>query len=228
MIKSKAYVPETYHNESRDYQVFLNLVDLVVNNIYTKTGNMQDLLNPDNCPNEFLQLLTNYVGYDYDYLEEYDVNRIIIKYFTKLLKNRGSKTGIMLAVSLANISAKHQSTLDLNKYSSIDVVEIEKDDEKQKVINVYVHNTEYLTKLTYLLDRVRPAGVKIRILPSTVLSNISKLQTHTYVSVDTPEYTEERHTVDESRVSKGNIVYLEDDTPDDDSDDNYTPKHDRD
>ena len=48
---------------------------------------MQDLLNPDNCPNEFLQLLTNYVGYDYDYLEEYDVNRTIIKYFVNYLKH---------------------------------------------------------------------------------------------------------------------------------------------
>ena len=228
MLKSKAYVPDAYYEESRDFQVFLNLIDLIVNNIYTKTGHMEDLLNPDNCPNEFLQLLTNYVGYDYDYLEDYDVNRTIIKYFTKLLKNRGSRTGIMLAVSLATISSRHQTTLDLNKYSSIDVVELEIDGEKHKVINVYVHNTEYLTKLTYLLDRVRPAGVKIRILPSTVLNNVSKLQTHTFVSVDTPEYTDERHTVDISKVSKGNIMYFEDNTPEDETDDNYSPKHNRD
>ena len=48
IIKSKDYVPYFYRN-SRDYQVFLNLIDLIVNVIKINIDTIPDNLDPTKC-----------------------------------------------------------------------------------------------------------------------------------------------------------------------------------
>ena len=86
IIKSKDYVPYFYRN-SRDYQVFLNLIDLIVNVIKINIDTIPDNLDPTKCNYLLLELLASFVGYDYDYKETYEANRLIITNYINMIRN---------------------------------------------------------------------------------------------------------------------------------------------
>ena len=69
IIKSKDYVPYFYRN-SRDYQVFLNLIDLILNVIKINIDTIPDNHDPTKCNYLLLELLSSFVGYDYDHKED--------------------------------------------------------------------------------------------------------------------------------------------------------------
>lgn len=171
MIDSRKYVPE-YYAKSRDFQVFLKLIDLVVNAAKADIDYFTSLISPDQCKARMLPLLSNYVGKNYWYDEKVRFNRIIIKNWADLKQNRGSYTGISMAVSLAFTQLEEMNDAQIFKLFNIDMV-TEEDNYGRRInkIRVYVYYKAYLSKLYELIEAVRPAGTVIEIIPSISINS---------------------------------------------------------
>ena len=74
---------------------------MLINSYKTNTDYWVSLIDFDSCPNQLLPLLASYVGYKYDYSESYDTNRLIIKHYPEMIRNRGCKVGMSLATALS-------------------------------------------------------------------------------------------------------------------------------
>lgn len=110
-------VPEIY-KESADFRFFMKWIEMCFQELQYKTDNLIDLLDPLRCPSELLWMLGDTCGFKYDERVSVAFNRLIILYFANLIRNRGSKTGMVLAaeINLAQFSllqyAKENSALD--------------------------------------------------------------------------------------------------------------------
>lgn len=189
MIECRNLVPEAYQ-ESRDYQVLLKLLDLVIVAAKSDSDNFINLINPDKCPDNMLPYLASYVGYKYDYNESYSANRIIIKYYNQLIRNRGNKVGILLACTLAINAIGEKDDIEL--LSSFRV-EYEKE---TNTVNIFVYYKNYLRKMRELLEIVRPIGTKIRLIPADAISTVDKINIHDYATITKSSYINERFSID--------------------------------
>lgn len=92
-------VPEVYKS-SADFRFFLKWIEICLNDAQTKTDNMIDLLDPLRCPANLLWLLGDTMGYKYDERASIAFNRFVLLYFAKLIRYRGSETGMTLAAEM--------------------------------------------------------------------------------------------------------------------------------
>ena len=100
ILESKNMIPNVMR-QSRDMQSLCKILDLLINNYKTNVDYWTSLIDFDTCPDHLLPLLASYVGYKYDYSESYDTNRLIIKYYPYMIRNRGSEIGMSLATALS-------------------------------------------------------------------------------------------------------------------------------
>lgn len=99
MNLSEVPVPEVY-KESADFRFFLKWISLCLSKLQNDTENLIDLLDPLRCPSNLLWLLGGTCGYIYDERVPIAFNRLVILYFAKMIRYRGSKTGLLLASQL--------------------------------------------------------------------------------------------------------------------------------
>lgn len=92
-------VPEVY-KESADFRFFMKWFELNLQEIQFKTDNFIDLIDPLRCPTNLLWMLADTCGYKYDERASVAFNRLVIFYFAKLIRNRGSKQGMILAAQM--------------------------------------------------------------------------------------------------------------------------------
>lgn len=170
MIESRKLVPDYYEN-SRDFQVFLKILDLIVNTVDADTRYFTTLISPMLCKARLLPLLSNYVGYTYDYAESVKLNRLITKNWATLKRNRGSLTGFSMALALA------LSQVEVSDLSSVlDLFNVDFDSNVNKygqqidTVQIYLHYKGYVSKMYDLIEAVRPAGVKVDITPTVPIT----------------------------------------------------------
>lgn len=201
MINSDKFVPKAY-SKSRDYQVFLRLFDLVFSCIKSDIDNYIGLISPDKCTDQMLPLLATYVGYKYDYNESYKANRLIIKYYPYLIRNRGSEIGIRLAAALSV-----NAIGDLGDIESLALFRIEYE-KKDNKINVYIYYPGYLRKIRDLIEVVRPAGIRVELIPAEPIDTIDKVNIHDYMHIDGSQYSgSDRYKIGEdNRVGFGEVA----------------------
>lgn len=202
MIHTRDMVPYAY-SKSREYQVFLKLLDLVINASKSEVDNFLNLINPDKCPDHMLPLLASYVGYEYDYNEKYSSNRVIIKHFNELIRNRGNSIGIGLAIALAITATGAFDDVNLVSLFRINY------DRKTNTINIYLYYNKYLSKVRDLIEVVRPAGTRLRIVPAESISTIDEIQISDYITSENLEkyIGSDRYKVgDKSRVGFSEIA----------------------
>lgn len=193
MIYTRDLVPYAY-SKSREYQVFCKLLDLVINASKSEVDNFVNLINPDKCPDHMLPLLASYVGYNYDYNERYSANRIIIKHYNNLIRNRGNQIGIGLAIALAITATGAFDDIDLVSLFRIQY------DRETNTINIYLYYNKYLSKVKDLIEVVRPAGTRIRIVPAESISTIDQIAISDYITHENMEdyYGSNRYKVTEN------------------------------
>lgn len=150
IIESKKYVPWVLR-QSRDIQVYCKLIDLLINDLKTRIDNWTSLIDFDSCPNNLLPLLASYVGYKYNYEESYDSNRLIIKNYPNMMRNRGNEIGISLATALG------VNTLgEVDKVEALAMFRIDYDKSSRRV-DVYIFYPTDFSELRNLIELVRPA-----------------------------------------------------------------------
>ena len=203
IIESKNYVPEVLR-KSRDFQSFCKLFDLIINSIKNNIDYYVNLIDMDSCPDSLLPLLASYVGYKYDYTESYDANRIIIKNYPSLIRNRGSEVGISLAAALSLNTLSEKDIVEaLNMFS----INYKKDDTK---IEVYIFFPAELSKVRDLIEVARPAGCGLELIPSQVISSVDEIQIYTYGYGTRYAYDLTRYTVsNETKVGFSEVTNKE-------------------
>jgi hypothetical protein len=168
MIDSCKHVPLIY-TTSRDYQAVLKLFDIIANVEKNDIDNLISCLNADKCPSRYLPLLASYVGYDYDYSLTYDANRLIIKYFPDLIRNRGNEKGMLLACAIVlNISGVLEQAGDVSNYVNL----VYSNNENNEVeLHIYINQTALAPTLFRLLEVVRPVGLSVITHPSLTVKS---------------------------------------------------------
>ena len=99
MFRLENNVPEVYIKESRDFQLFLRLYDYVNNGVRFSIKSIDNLLDPLKCNDRVLPLLCTRVGFFPK--SEYNTYalREIISAFPLILKYKGSKKSIEIALN---------------------------------------------------------------------------------------------------------------------------------
>ena len=166
MIESRKYVPD-YYEKSRDFQVFLKLLDIIINACKGDIDYFTSLLSPKHCKARMLPLLSNYVGYEYDYEEKVAMNRVITENWAQLKRNRGSLTGAQMAVALSMSQLPDLDSSDVFKLFNVTYDDSEDTrGRKYDRFNIYLYHTAYLSKLYDLIEAIRPAGTLVNLIPS--------------------------------------------------------------
>ena len=200
IIKSKDYVPYFYRN-SRDYQVFLNLVDLIVNVIKINIDTIPDNLDPTKCNYLLLELLASFVGYDYDYKETYEANRLIITNYINMIRNRGNMVGIKTSAALSFNAQDDEDRVEDLKMFDVQYVQSE------HKIAIYVYVPSYLQKIRDLLERTRPAGIPMEMIPAINVHTSDGIAFTDYINPELQDYNDTRREVSEkSRVGFGEVT----------------------
>jgi phage tail-like protein len=100
IFDTKQYVPLIYRS-SRDFEALCRLLDMILTSTKYEIDTLINLYIPAKCPEDFLPLLAEHLGYKYNYNDKVIENRIIIDNFHKMIRNKGSETGIKLACALS-------------------------------------------------------------------------------------------------------------------------------
>lgn len=146
MIESRNLVPEVYSKESRDFQLFLKLYDIVFN--YIK--NNVNLITRDVKDSKLLELMVRTLGFEPKRKYSQDELYSVSKSFSNLMKNKGSIKGIELAVKL---SLRTAGKKDYYVETMFD------DNENRKVAVIYINDSigsSEVCLLEELLDYVCP------------------------------------------------------------------------
>lgn len=199
LIDSKYNVPYIYRN-SRDYQAILKLLDLLLTAVKEETDDLQQILDPERCPEQLLPLLASYVGYEYDPKETVKANRLIISNYQNIIHNRGSETGITIACALSFNSAERDEEVE-----NASMFKVEYSKTEGKVV-IYVYYPHYLQKIRDLIERARPAGCRLEIVPAYDLQTVDKIEVHDYIDLDLNPYDKTRYNVGDSKVGFSEIT----------------------
>lgn len=187
---TKHYVPEVY-SDSRDFRVFLRMVEILATVIKYNADHYPDLYDPSNCPDNLLENLADLVGYkDYDEGLKLSENRIIIKYFPYLIRNRGSELGIKLA-----------SALSLNTYNDPDEIftldDLYLDFNYDKGI-IYIYYPREAEIRKSLIEVVRPVGMTVIMIPADSVESNDELDINSKLRFY--EWSKKHSTVKNSQV----------------------------
>ncbi len=143
-------VPEVY-KESFDFRFFLRWFELDLTQLQYDIENIVDLLDPERCPASLLWLLGATKGYKYDDRVSTAFNRLVILYFMSLIRNKGSRTGVMLAAEL------NLAQFNLALYAQEDeIYENRIADTSIPVNSVYVtaHTSEGYIDIVYFSEKI--------------------------------------------------------------------------
>ena len=213
IFDTKQYVPLIYRS-SRDYQALLKLLDIVLTTVKYETDSLINLYIPKSCMEEFLPILAEHIGYEYNYKDTVSTNRIIIDNFAKMIRNRGSEVGIKLACSLSlnslNIIAEQmESSSKEGTLAEVGLAKINVfvDYVNGKLTVIYPQNE---TKVRHLIDWVRPVGMWCDELPGNAQFPHSDLAIYAYAKVDTvPFNTDQFSRVEWSEICNGMVAKIE-------------------
>lgn len=124
MIRLQENVPEIYVKESRDFQLFCRIYDLINNATRYSIESTINLLDPLKCSDKVLPLLCTKVGFfpksEYNTL----AFRNIINAFSYILKYKGSKQGIKMALNVILKAENNYDKSNIEIDSKISVIKV--------------------------------------------------------------------------------------------------------
>ena len=92
-------LPDVYTN-SADFRFFIDWISTSLSKIQYDIENLSDILDPLRCPSKLLWMLGDTMGFKFDNRVSTAFNRLVILYFMSLIRNKGSRDGMMLAAEL--------------------------------------------------------------------------------------------------------------------------------
>jgi len=100
MIRTRNLVPEVYYNESRDFQTIGRTFEILINYLKTNVDLIKELPYSKNSDEHMLPLMATTLGFTNK--RNYNTNelRILCSSFSELLRKKGSKESVIMAVTL--------------------------------------------------------------------------------------------------------------------------------
>lgn len=201
------FVPEVY-KESRDFRVFVKLLDMICQTTKYDIDSWIKLYDAYECPQYFLPLLADMVGYKYDTKFTFEESRVIIGNFVAMLKNRGSKIGFKEALSIL-LNAKLFSDPNNPEYrqlvNRLSTLEIYFDFEEGKTTLYFPQQVDYDKNF---MNYVRPIGTYLDFVVAefpepesdiAISTDVSAIKHHNFIpKVITDENTGEVISEDET------------------------------
>lgn len=118
LIDIRNSIPSVYVEESRDFQLFINLLHCIQNGIKFDIDKISDVTSARNISTSYIDLLKSKVGFFTDIDITSDKLRIILEAFPFIIKQKGSLSGISSCVNcflkLVGVNVPSKVTLDNN------------------------------------------------------------------------------------------------------------------
>lgn len=171
MFRVQNNVPDVYINESRDFQLFARLYDLVFQSSRFSIDSLEQVSDTMRCNDALLPLIATKVGFFTDLNLTSRADRLILSAFPYIISYKGSFRGIEL---VANVFERIMNT-------NVTVIQDELD--KSHVTISFEQYTPDLSLLYPLLEYIRPTGMFIDYTVRTDLD----VSTDTYTSYDEVE-----------------------------------------
>lgn len=180
LISVENLVPDIYL-ESRDFKVFLKLVELLKTVTADDINNWIKLYSALECPPQFLEFICDFVGYKYNTNISIAESRIIISNFVNLMKNRGSKLGFRQAASIV-LNAKLSAEPDNEEYkeavNQLGFLEIYFDLEKGLTQLFFPKEIQYNEEI---FNYIRPIGTYLNLVITEMPEPESDLAVSTHL-----------------------------------------------
>lgn len=167
MINIEKNTPSIYTRESRDFQFYCKLLEVVVNSSKYNIDNITNVYNPLLCNDRVLDLLKSCLNFNsnIDYTDS-DL-RIILNGFANMIKYKGTRRGIAAAISIV---------LKLYNYKADYYINIiNKNDLNPYTIKIGTSKTINKNYLYDLLEYVKPVGYDIEIYMTTTSAFTSQI-----------------------------------------------------
>ena len=120
MIKSQNLVPNIYYNESRDFQLFGRIYDIIFNYAKTNIDLMENFPINNYTDSKLIELLARTLGFNNKLSYRNDDLNAICNVFITLMKNKGSLKAIeSLVNTILNVSNINKKSLSFFPYISI-------------------------------------------------------------------------------------------------------------
>jgi len=165
LIRLQNKVPNIYVDESRDFQLFCRLYDIIFNNIKYDVDGVERLINSHDCKSNILQLLQTKLGFYTNKRFTDDALRAILECFPVLVKGKGSRIAIERAVYL------YLKTVGIETEIKVDVIETNPTQAQKRLYgsNVTDHcvvigiesTVQDLTSLKEILKYIIPFGYNV-------------------------------------------------------------------
>lgn len=168
MFRLQDSVPEIYTKESRDFQLFLRLYDYVNSGVRYSAKSIDNLLDPFKCNSRAVSLLCTRVGFFPK--SEYNTYalRHIINVFSEMLKYKGSKKGIEIALNAILRAEKNNSGywVSINKSKNTILILTKKAIQNQTLLEdvlSYIIPTGYTLEIgTYEKEQIGTSEIYIK------------------------------------------------------------------
>lgn len=170
-MKLDNYIPRAYKEDSRDYNLFVKLTEILMSSIECDINNMIEMLNPLATPSKYLSLLATRIGYSYDSdLDLIDplINRTMMKYYSYLYSYRGSLQGVNILNTLISSVRDSEALINYDTSSKYIIILINSTNDSS-------FDQDNLTIYSILLELVRPIGYDIQILLGNIVSTDSEV-----------------------------------------------------
>lgn len=181
-----------------DFKVFEALFKIMFGAIKKDINGITDLKDINKCAEHMLPLLSNLVGCDYFSDTTPEVNRLIIKNWWWLMKNKGSISAIQTAASLGLVAYDANQSGSINNVMYGRTIETVVD---QVTGEIYIRVAyqqldnenieEQKNWILKLIEYVKPAGYKISLVPSEFTKAFINL-----ISKDNVKILQTTYTVD--------------------------------
>lgn len=170
---TKNYVPESYV-DSRDYRVFLRQLSSLITVFKYNIDHAINLYDPDECPDQLINLLGSMVGYLIVDTQEISISnkRKIIKDFPYAIQNRGGLLGIKLMIILC----MNLCSTDSTTYFTDDDIDVNISDIEEGIIEInYPASIKDLVDWS-LLEYVRPVGTSFIFTVSSIANSEESIE----------------------------------------------------
>lgn len=157
VFRIQEHVPDVYPRKSRDFQLLCNVFDCMNSAVKYDIDSIRDVTDTNLCNDRVLNFLQTKLGFFTNKHMNTDTQRLILKAFPYIIKNKGSTKGIKQAIYV------FLKTQGVNGNVSVDIIN------NKEVVNNLTPNTNKLEH-TYVVE----LGIQTKLLDTTILNEILK------------------------------------------------------
>lgn len=165
VFRLQEHLPDVYSRKSRDFQLLCNVFDCMNDGVKFDIDSIRDITDTELCNERLLNFLQTKLGFFTDKTMNTRTQRIVLKAFPYLIKNKGSRKGIEQAIQVFLKTQGITGAVSVLTTNKSTVTDISRNDITfDRISNVYIVELGIQSKLldttilNELLKYIIPAG----------------------------------------------------------------------